>query len=77
MRGQKKAVIEEIVVSENHRRQGFAKMLLHDAEIRIAKTGAIWTQLNVFDFNKPAQELYKSLGYAPVVFEMGKKISQT
>ncbi len=60
---QRKWILNDLYVSNKHRRQGVAKQLLNRVNQHAAETkaGSIFLETQVV--NVPAQELYKSLGY--------------
>ncbi len=72
--GTRHGVIEELVVTTTRRREGLGKRLIEEAEKRLAELGIRHIQLDVFNFNLPAQALYKELGYNPLFFRLSKTI---
>lgn len=75
--GQKQATIEEIVVSTESRRRGFAQKILSEIERRLNAVGVFSIKLTVFAFNTPAQKLYESLGYRSDSSQMSKRIGDS
>lgn len=59
------AVIDEIVISENHRRKGYGKLLFDKTVELAAQKGAGSIELYVWEFNEPAKKFYESLGMKP------------
>lgn len=72
--GQTQATIEELVVASRFRKKGLAKKLMKHIESELRERGISHIQLNVFSFNEPAQELYKSLGYKPMFYRLSKDL---
>jgi len=72
--GQKQAFIDELVVTSAYRKNGLAKKIMGKIEAELFPQGICHIQLNVFSFNEPAQELYRSLGYTPMYIRLSKDL---
>ena len=59
------AYIDDMVVDSNYQRKGIAKKLFKTVESEAKKLGAKRVDLMVWEFNKSAIELYRSLGMKP------------
>lgn len=59
------AYMDDMVVDSNYQRKGIAKKLFKTVEAEAKKHGAKRLDLMVWEFNKSAIELYKSLGMKP------------
>ena len=59
------AYIDELVVDENHRRNGIGKALFQEAEKRARKMGAQRIDLTVWNFNEIAINAYETYGMTP------------
>jgi ribosomal protein S18 acetylase RimI-like enzyme len=66
--------IDQIVVKEEFRNQGFGQRLMKEADKLAKKTGASWLQLDVWDFNKSAQYFFSANGFDTYVRRMAKKL---
>jgi len=71
----KVAYIYQIVIKPEHRRHGYAREALRQAEAFAAEDGHAAMALNVFAPNTAAQALYRSLGYAVTNMNMAKPLS--
>lgn len=70
------AFIQELSVSEAHRRQGHGTRLLQAAEAWGRERGAARLEFNVWAANHSAIAFYQSLGYHYARHEMAKPLSQ-
>lgn len=68
------AVIDNIGVNPENRKQGIATALMISAEEWAKEKGAQSLELNVYLFNTAAQHLYEKLGYTPISFKMNKPL---
>ncbi len=68
------AHIDEIVVTAAYRGQGVGHLLMEQAEAWAIAQGAAAIELGVYEFNQPAQEFYRSLGYTTFHRRMGKQL---
>lgn len=59
------AYLDDMVVDSNYQRKGIAKKLFKTVEAEAKRLGAKRLDLMVWEFNKIAIELYKSLGMKP------------
>lgn len=66
--------IDQIVVKEEFRNQGFGRRLMEEVDKLARKTGASWLQLDVWDFNKSAQYFFSANGFDTYVRRMAKKL---
>lgn len=66
------AVIDNIGVHPENRKQGLATALMNAAEGWAKEKGAQNMELNVYLFNTNAQFLYNKLGYSPISQKMSK-----
>ena len=57
--------VHDVAVHPDFRRQGIGRELLKKIELHATRTGCCRVTLEVRQDNKPAQELYQSLGFAP------------
>ena len=57
--------IDDLCVDENHRSKGIGKALYLSAKSLAKDLGCYNVTLNVWAFNEPAMNFYKSLGLAP------------
>lgn len=62
--------IHDIVVAERARRRGYARQLMQAAMSRLTGLGAVRILLDTAQENESAQQLFKSLGFAPTMIEM-------
>jgi ribosomal protein S18 acetylase RimI-like enzyme len=70
----KVAYVYQIVVKPLHRRRGYAREALRQAEVLAREQGHEVMALNVFAHNEGAQALYRSLGYAVTNLNMAKSL---
>lgn len=70
----RKAFIFDIVVEAQHRGKGYGRRAMLLAEEEARKLGLVEIGLHVFGFNRPAINLYESLGYKTTDLVMAKKI---
>lgn len=70
----REAFIYDITVLSEYRRRGLASEAIRLAENRARAAGCRRIALNVFAANKPAQVLYKKLGYCFVSHHMNKPL---
>ena len=68
------ALVETIAVTAEARRQGVGRRLMEEAHDWAATRGATSVELNVFEFNEPAQAFYRELGYETLSRKMSKKL---
>ena len=68
------AVIDNIGVHPDNRKQGLATALMASAEGWAKEKGAHNIELNVYLFNTNAQILYNKLGYSPISQKMSKTL---
>jgi len=73
-RKRKVVYIDQIVVKEEFRHQGFGQRLMKEAAKLAKKTGVSWLQLDVWDFNKSALYFFSASGFDTYVKRMAKKI---
>lgn len=66
------AVVDTLAVAKAFRRRGLARALMAAAEQWAIAQGAQDIELQVYEFNQGAQELYRTLGYETVTRRMGK-----
>lgn len=59
-------LIEDLAVTEGHRRSGIASALLGAAETWARERGIGALEVTVWAFNQAAQELYASQGFSPL-----------
>lgn len=71
------AVVENLAVTEKHRRSGIGLALMERAEEWARAKGATSIELNVYAFNKAAQGFYRELGYEILSHRMTKPLSHT
>ena len=57
------AYVFNVSVNRPYRRQGIGRLLMAHLESVARQNGHLWLALQVDDGNKPAQQLYKELGY--------------
>jgi ribosomal protein S18 acetylase RimI-like enzyme len=70
----KYAYIGDLVVSEKHRRQGIGEALMNQAQNWAVQRKVFQLELNVWDFNRHAINLFKKLGYSMSRHQMWKLI---
>ncbi len=68
------AVIESVVVAEEHRRAGIGRGLVEKAHQWAVAEGADSIELNVWEFNQGAVEFYERLGYETASRKMSKRL---
>ena len=68
--------ISDLVVTEQSRGQGIGKKLLRRAEEYFCEQKCQYTQLEVFEPNKKAFDLYKKLGFTINCLYMSKKTEE-
>lgn len=61
--GRPEAYVQDIIIAEHLRGQGYGRATMHAAAQRGRELGAESMGLHVFGHNKPAQALYASLGF--------------
>ncbi len=69
---QRYAIIDNLGVNPNYRRQGVGQALMQHAEQWAGEHGAGRVELTVFDFNHNAQAFYTALGYLPLNHKLDK-----
>ncbi len=68
--------LDDMYVKEDYRGKGISKALYAEAE-KIAKKRKIkWLKARVYDFNKPAQAMAKSVGLRPLYSEYFKILKE-
>lgn len=70
----KYAYIGDLVVSEKHHRQGIGEALMNQAQNWAVRRKVFQLELNVWDFNSNAINLFKKLGYSISRHQMWKLI---
>jgi len=55
--------IDELIIDENYRKNGYAKELINELESISKKEGCSSLEFCCWEFNKNAQEIYEHLGY--------------
>ncbi len=73
----KVAYVYQVIVLPAHRRRGYARQALLDAEVVARELGHASMVLNVFASNPGARSLYESLGYAVTNMNMTKPLVGT
>lgn len=68
------AVVENLAVTEEHRRSGIGLALMERAEECARAKGATSIELNVYAFNEVAQRFYRELGYEILSHRMTKAL---
>ena len=68
------AIVDNLVVSRDHRRLGIGRALMQEAQRWAIEQGAAEIELNVFEFNEPAIAFYRSLGYETLRRRMGRRL---
>lgn len=71
----KVAYIYQVSVKPAHRRRGYARQALLEAEVVARDMGHATMVLNVFASNPGARSLYESLGYAVTNMNMAKPLA--
>lgn len=69
------AVVDNLGVQQEFRRQGVGKALMQAAEGWAQDRGAKTVELNVYTFNEAAMSFYRALGYEPLSYRMSKNIT--
>ena len=69
------AVVDNVVVKREFRRTGIGRALMEKAHEWAVAEGADSIELNVWEFNQEAIELYKTLGYETASRKMNKRLS--
>ena len=69
------AKIADLVVTQSLRNRGIGKALIKASEDWAGEQGLTTMQLMVWDFNKPAMDLYESNGFSPVSHIFSKKLN--
>ena len=62
--------ISDLVISENHRRQGIGSMLMEKVKETAKENDVDRIQLNVSSYNTDAVKLYEKLGFTPEMIKM-------
>jgi len=57
------AVVDNVVVKQEHRRLGIGRALMDQAHHWAKDRGVSQIELSVYEFNKPALSFYRKLGY--------------
>ena len=71
------AVVGDLVVREDTRRQGIGRALLDRAHTWAASRGAADVELTVWEFNREARAFYESLGYTTARRRMWRPLDQS
>lgn len=71
------AVIDGIGVKSEFQNHGIGKILMEKAQEWAATNGAVFIELNVYEFNKNAISFYERLGYQVSSRRMRKNIDKT
>jgi ribosomal protein S18 acetylase RimI-like enzyme len=71
------AVVDNLGVQQDFRRQGIGKALMQAAEGWAQERGVETVELNVYAFNEIAMNFYKALGYEPLSHRMSKDITRS
>jgi GNAT superfamily N-acetyltransferase len=69
------AMIEDVVVAEEHRRAGIGRRLVERAHEWVIAQSVESVELNVWEFNEGAMEFYKRLGYETTSRKMSKRLT--
>lgn len=69
---QQHAVINDLVVHPDWRRQGVARRLCTACEDWARARQAAWLEVNVYEFNTEASDLYSALGFATTTRRLRK-----
>lgn len=67
-------LVSDLVVATDFRKQGVGRRLLEAAEAFAREAGVRWLRVNVLAANRPANELYASLGFEPLYVEREKAL---
>ncbi len=70
----KVAMIMELHVHPDHRRQGVGRQLFASAEKWAVTHGLVWATLGTFAANAAAHSFYAAMGYRPTYLFMGKPL---
>jgi diamine N-acetyltransferase len=70
------AVIDGIAVKSEFQNYGIGKMLMEKAQAWATTKGAVFIELNVYEFNRNAISFYERLGYQISSRKMRKKIDK-
>lgn len=70
-------VIDNLAVTEEHRRSGIGRALMEKAEAWARAKGATSIELNVYAFNQTAKRFYQELGYKIVSHRMTKSLQDS
>ncbi|MGD2177075.1 MAG: GNAT family N-acetyltransferase [Anaerolineae bacterium] len=68
------ASVDNLAVRRAHRRGGVGRALMKRAEAWAEARGATSVELNVYAFNQPAEDFYRSLGYNTLSHRMSKSL---
>ena len=69
-----RASVDDVYVEPDQRWKGVASSLVAAAERWAATRGAVWIDLNVFDFNSLGQGLFEAAGFRPLSHKLAKKL---
>jgi ribosomal protein S18 acetylase RimI-like enzyme len=69
------AMVDNLVVKEECRRAGIGRALMAHVHRWALDRGATEVELTVYDFNKAAKALYRSLGYEVVSHHMSRRLA--
>lgn len=72
---QKVTYVYQVIVSPEHRRRGYARVALQEAERIAAGQGHASIALHVFANNETARSLYESLGYGVTSLNLSKALT--
>lgn len=67
-------LVSDLVVAADFRKQGVGRRLLEAAEAFAREAGVRWLRVSVLAANRPANELYASLGFEPLYVEREKTL---
>lgn len=70
----KRAYINDIFVAKEFRRQGIARVLYRETELRAKKLGAESLCLTVWEFNENARRFYEKMGMGVRALNMEAKL---
>ena len=73
---QVRCVVDAVFVDPESRREGIAMELLRATEAWAKERGANGMDLNVYDFNLTARELFTAAGYRPLSTRMSKPLGE-
>lgn len=74
VKGLKNVCLDDIYVLPEYRRRGIARRLCEAVENWAREMGALRLELHVWDFNRGAMELYRSMGMTPQRYVLEKKL---